>query len=670
MKKIILSLLLAVLALPAFSQVGTWKAYMAYQDITDVKRGGNHLYVLASDNLYSYNENDHSIQTYDKINGLNDSKINKIEWNNNVRKLLIVYSDFNIDVLDESGNITNISDYYSKSMTEGKTIYDIYMNGRFAYLGTAFGILKIDMRDCIISDTYNLHFRVNNCYIEGNYIYASSSTNGLYRALQTDNLLDPSVWQHVGEYRAKNYTVDADLLAEAKTLNPGGPKTNDFDCIKFANGKLYSVNGGYTSGNDFNRRGVVQIYDGTSWTFPDNGVAEQINHRYLDLTDIDVDPADGSHFFVGARTGLYEFRGNTFYKEYTPDNSELRGASVVSPQSKDYNLVLGVKFDNSGNLWALNSVSATTSILEYIMNGEWVNHHKSGLMVNNQYSFQFMNKPIFDRDNLLWFINSHWVETSVICYQPSTDGINIYRTFTNEDGTTINIGGVNCIAEDLDGNIWIGTNAGPLYIDYNDKTKSPDDMIFQQYKVPRNDGTNLADYLLSGVAITAIAVDGGNRKWFGTSGAGLYLISADNNTQVQHFTTDNSDILSDNILSLAINPTNGEVFIATDQGLCSYVSDATATVDKMDKDVTYAYPNPVKPGYTGPITITGLTYNADVKIVTTSGTLVAQGRSTGGSFIWDGRDLDGKRVASGVYMVETATQAGDSGTVCKIAIVN
>ena len=57
-------------------------------------------------------------------------------------------------------------------------------------------------------------------------------------------------------------------------------------------------------------------------------------------------------------------------------------------------------------------------------------------------------------------------------------------------------------------------------------------------------------------------------------------------------------------------------------------------------------------------------------MVTSSGALVAQGRSNGGSFTWDGNDLSGKRVASGIYMVEAATETGEKGVVCKIAIVN
>ena len=198
---------------------------------------------------------------------------------------------------------------------------------------------------------------------------------------------------------------------------------------------------------------------------------------------------------------------------------------------------------------------------------------------------------------------------------------------------------------------------------------NPETAVFTQVKVPRNDGTNLADYLLSGIDVTCMAIDGGGRKWFGTKANGVYLISADNMTQVKHILSSNSLLLSDNILSIAINNATGEVFFGTDKGLCSYMSDATTPSDRPGEDNTYVYPNPVKPGYTGPITIVGLSMNADVKIVTTNGVLVAAGISNGGSFIWDGKDKSGKPVASGVYMVESADEDGNNGVVCKVAIV-
>ena len=132
---------------------------------------------------------------------------------------------------------------------------------------------------------------------------------------------------------------------------------------------------------------------------------------------------------------------------------------------------------------------------------------------------------------------------------------------------------------------------------------------------------------------------------------------------------DNSGLLSNDILSIAVNDETGEVFFGTGKGLCSYMSNATQTNEEMTTDNVWAYPNPVKPDYTGLITITGLSFNSDVKICTSNGVIVNEGRSTGGTYTWDGRDLKGKKVASGIYMVQTATREGEAGTVCKIAIV-
>ena len=242
-----------------------------------------------------------------------------------------------------------------------------------------------------------------------------------------------------------------------------------------------------------------------------------------------------------------------------------------------------------------------------------------------------------------------------------------YNTFVNQDGTSYEVTNVYCVCEDLEGNIWMGTNQGPFMIQKSEVGQAS--VTFQQIKVPRNDGSDYADYLLSGVSTSSIAVDGGGRKWFCTNGAGAFLISADNLTQLQYFTTANSKLLSDNITSVSINNETGEVFFLTENGLCSYMSDASVSNSSMSKDNVYAYPNPVTPDFTGLITIVGLSLNADVKILSPSGKLIAEGRSNGGTFTWDGCDRDGKKVASGVYMVATATSDGSKGTVCKIAII-
>ena len=283
------------------------------------------------------------------------------------------------------------------------------------------------------------------------------------------------------------------------------------------------------------------------------------------------------------------------------------------------------------------------------------------------YSWERQVSAFFDSRGEIWFVNNDWRTPVLARYDIKTDRLKAYKSLVNQDGMGVNFMYVRCCVEDRYGNIWFGTNIGPF--EYLAVDVTSDTEVFQQIKVPRNDGTNLADYLLSGIDITCIAIDAANRKWFGTNDNGIYLIDYDNTTQIHHFTASNSPLLSNNIESIAIDDTTGEVYIATDKGLCSYASDASGYAERLVKDNIYAYPNPVTPDYTGLITIVGLTYRSEVKIVTSSGQIVAEGTSNGGTFTWDGCDINGKRVASGVYMVMVATEEGKKGIVTKVAIV-
>lgn len=406
-----------------------------------------------------------------------------------------------------------------------------------------------------------------------------------------------------------------------------------------------------------------------TWQIYEDNLSTKTGYRYIDTDNLDIDPLDPNHVFVSGRTGIYEFQDGIFLKNYTNDNTNnvLQTASTVGNNNKDYVIVTALKYDKDGNLWGFNSISPSTSLFAYTKDKEWVSHHKSEFMYSENKSLENVNNIIEDSRRLLWFGNNHWDFPYLYCYQPSTDAAKCYKKFTNQDGTEVSVGYVRAIAEDNKNNIWVGTSAGPLMLEVSQITQ--DSPVFTQVKVPRNDGTNYADYLLSGVDITCIAIDKANRKWFGTSGNGVYLISDDNIQQLQHFTRSNSPLLSDDIESIAINTESGEVYFGTNLGLCSYQSDVNSINEEMNKDNVWAYPNPVKPDYTGVITIIGLSNKADIKIVTSNGVLVNKGTSNGGIYQWDGRDLKGKMVASGIYMVETATSDGSNGTVCKIAII-
>ena len=648
---------------------------MAYHDVQNICAAGENIFVQASNSLYTYNTTDQSITTYDKVNGLSDTYIAHIRWNPTVKRLLIVYQNQNIDLMEEGGGVTNLSDLYQKSMTDDKTVNNVYIYEQYAYLACGFGVVKVDMDRIEISESYNLGANISQVAISAGTIYAKQKSGTVVSADMTKNLIDPNNWSNTVVYEASIFDEDHtdynQYIETVKTLNPGGPKYNYMKFLRFKNNKLYTCNGVLAGSFDPNKEGCIQVWDGNEWQIFQDDLGTITGHSYMDLAALAVDPLDPTHLYASGRVGLYEFKDGQFVKEYNYDNSELESNATLNHQSKDYTMVESMVYDTNGSLWFFNSASTNNSLFEITTDGEWINHNKSEFKNSAGRSFDNIVQATFDSRGILWACNDRFIEPALICYQPSTDAAVAYTTFVNQDGTKLeNMYGVTCAVEDKSGNIWVGTDVGPLLIEKDNIGKNAADMVFTQVKVPRNDGTNFADYLLAGVHITCIMVDNDGQKWMGTNGNGIYVISSDNMTEVHHFTAENSQLLSNIVGSIAMNEQTGEVFIGTENGLCSYMSGIVGTIDEMQEDDVYAYPNPVTPDYNGLITITGLSNDASVKILTSNGRVVAEGKSNGRFFTWNGHDKNGERVASGIYMVATATSSGDKGVVCKIAIVN
>ena len=622
--------------LPLNAQVGTWKHYLAYHEVQDICAADQYLFVLASNGLYQYNLNDQSITTFDRINGLSDTHITHIGWSQQAKRLIAVYENANIDLIDVNGNVTNISSLYSKSTTEDKTVTDLRIDGIYAWLVTSFAILKVNMQKAEITDTYTKNH--------------------------------PNYPTSLPEKSTADYDK---YIATVSTLDPLGPDYNHFYEAKFVDGKLYTTGGYFLSGMpDPQYPGIIQVYDGNDWTTFEENISEKTGYRYIDINCLDVMPGNPQYVVAGGRTGIYEFNNGSLVRYHNKDNSPLRGAVDRGNQlGNDYVLISGMKFDSNGHLWVLNNQTEGVTLLEFDpVENKWTDHHNEVLTNENGIGKHAFRSMIIDSRGLLWFVNHSWVEPAVFCCDMENDIVLKYDNFVNQDGTRYNVNWITCVCEDKEGNIWVGTDTGAFMIQKEEVGQSS--VTFYQIKVPRNDGTDYADYLLNGVSISSIAIDGGNRKWFGSDNAGAFLISADNMQQLQNFNTSNSKLISNNVAYISINPSSGEVFFLSDKGLCSYMSNATEPSETMDDNTVYAYPNPVTPDYDGLITVVGLTYDADVKIIASNGALIAEGRSNGGMFTWDGRDRKGRRVASGIYMVVTATADGNKGTVCKIAVIN
>lgn len=670
--------------------VGTWQVYPSYANLTEISPAGDVCFALASGSLFAYNNATGETTVFNKTTGLAGIDISHIAWSQQAKRLVVAYGDGNIDLVSASGDITNVPGLYLSETVSDKTVSHIYIDRQFAYMSIGVGVMKLDAKKGVIADTYQLGFAVDHSYVKDGYLYVVSKTQGTWRGLLTDNLLDKNRWQRVGGYAALTddrlnvrdastglwwtrndagllacYTLATDGTRTYKTegVLPEGPASNHFYRLYMHGGKLYSVAGFWAQENNAGYPGEVHVWNGQNWSEFEQPTSQMIGHDYIDLLCMDFDPKKEGHVMVGAKGGVYEFQDGKFIKHYGRQNSVLESGV----NSDNYTIVSTLKYTDNGDLWVLNSMVDNPIWKIEHGSGNWVNYPHLEMSTPAKYNLVSLLQSRNNK-NIMWFANNYYMENRLYAYDFVNDKLVGHGpNFTNEDGTVITPIMVYALAEDLDGNVWIASSNGPFYISSADAIAGND--AFIQHKVPRNDGTNLADYLLSDVKTRCIAVDGANRKWMGTEN-GVFLISSDCNTLLQHFTTENSPLPSNTVYDICIDNNSNIVYFATERGLCSYASDATQPSEEMTKDNVYAYPNPVTPEYTGKITIVGLSFNADVKIVTSNGALVNQGRSTGGSYQWDVRDLKGKRVASGVYMVQAATETGDKGVVCRIAVVN
>lgn len=218
---------------------------------------------------------------------------------------------------------------------------------------------------------------------------------------------------------------------------------------------------------------------------------------------------------------------------------------------------------------------------------------------------------------------------------------------------------VTAYAFDKYGYLWYGTPSGIAWLnDQGDVFEGGANSVIPEYQ----NGD-----LLKYQKVDALAIDAANRKWIATA-EGLWLFSEDGDSLIHHFTEENSPLLSNLIFAMEINRTTGELFIATSKGLVSYRSNASE--GKPNHRQARIFPNPVHPGFNGTIAITGLVDGANVKITDVSGNLVREMNALGGTASWDGNSLSGRRVASGVYLVFSASQDGEETYIGKIAFLH
>lgn len=439
---------------------------------------------------------------------------------------------------------------------------------------------------------------------------------------------------------------------------PNGPNSTNVQGMSAGRGQLWVAPGGVSPSYNylFNSDGVFSHTD--IW----RNYNQYTNPELIDVQNIwqaRVHPSIDKAYFASWYSGLVE-TGNGSFTIYDQHNSILMGR-IGDPVRT---MVGGLVFDSYGNLWLTNSEAiGENQIVVIKADGEWLSFRPQGI------TGKAITEVIIDDYDQKWFIIPRTANQSILVFnhgatiENPNDG-DAYKILGSGAGNGNLPDLVLCLAKDDDGEIWVGTQQGIAVFYCPSAIFSEQGCEAQQIIVTVN---GVAGYLLETEVINAIAIDGANRKWVGTNN-GVFVLSPEGTEQINYYNEDNSPLLSNNIIDIAIDGETGEVFIGTEKGIVSIRGEATEG-DEEHQEVL-VYPNPVKETYDGPIAIKGLADNANVKITDVNGVLFYETVALGGQAVWNGKNYNGDRAKTGVYLVFSSNEDGSSTNVAKLLIIN
>jgi hypothetical protein len=495
-------------------------------------------------------------------------------------------------------------------------------------------------------------------------IVSSSTLSPVDRSLSVQPLPHPLLRQPRDGLRSKDGTVwAADLVNglvriagnDAQSLVPNGPfHRNTFE-LYADDQSVLAFGGGYDDSYEQNNHatGFYEFKEGQWQSYNPEFFPDRSQFPYVhDLVGAARSPVDGKLYLASYGYGLIQWNGPGSYTLYNETNSPLISSI---PGDQRFVRIPGIAADPEGNIWMTNRNQATNAAGLHVLRPDlsWQSFAIPGFREASN-----LERLLLDDNGFKWMIVSRSASTpGVLVFDDKTGQ---HRHLTNNEAA----GGlpsslVYSLAKDLNGEIWVGTSDGVAVFPTPYQVFSPD---MRPAYIPVIQGRPL----LTGQTVRAIAVDGGNRKWIGTEN-GAWLFSPFGDELIQHFTTKNSPLPSNQITDIAVDHQTGEVFIATEAGLVSYRGGATVT--NPPPDCATVFPNPVRPGFSGLVGISGLPNNATVKITDVAGVLVYETKAEGGTAAWNVSDYLGRRVKPGVYLVFSTLPDGSQSCMSKVAVL-
>jgi hypothetical protein len=632
----------------------------SYLGINEIITDGEYIYAATDNGVYKGNLSAPLVDFSKwEIVSRNDYGDPSFSWmSDNTKQHVfnsITFFDNNIIVGYKNDNINLSDSLFIYNGNSWNRVENININ-QIASLSSAPDFLIVSTHDGIIfldKKFEEYHERLG--YYNVNWKYIKSNPSFVVLDSKDKNI----IWIADKENGLVRYSLETKF---ASLFNLNGPASYSIYDLTADGENVYGVYGGMNrSWSPLYYGGQIYKFNNERWTSKTWQNSEELNYNSDDFVRIRINPKNPNQYFCASwLNGIYEYRNDELYKLHNQTNSTL-AVAIKHPSTIRAG---GLAFDDKNNLWATTSV-ASVPVHVLTPEGDWHGLNYSSISGDNNHISQILitqdnNKWVIVKDYGLFVFNENGTLSDI-----RDDKYKKFKVYNEKNELISN--SIFSIAEDKNGYVWVGTDKG-VAVYYSPENVFKSDITARQIKIPRKNNTNEADIFLGNETVTTILVDGANKKWFGTMSGGVYYASHDGQEEYLHFMDHNSPLLDNNILCATIDPKTGEVFFGTGKGIISYRN--VATTGNKDYTNVYAFPNPVHPDYDGIITVTGLVADTYVKITDLAGNIVYETRSDGGQAAWNGKDSNGNRVQTGIYLVFLTNDDGTKTDVTKIMFIN
>ena len=713
---ILIGLIITTMPLHAQLQlgpIGTWRAHFSNDSIQQVIKG-DQLYVVAANQIIQIDAKK-EINYLNTTTGLHAIGIHKIAWHPIENQLVIAYKNSRVDIV-KGDQVTLIDDIQMSNLFSDKAINDLIIFNNNAYLSCNFGIVVIDLLKKEIKATYfpnnnRQTVKVLQTIIFQNKLFALTE-NGIWSNTVDQNstwMLENSLGingiKNMFVFKNQLYFFNQQKIYPYKSniasyqINVGTIETISVDEDRILAGISYQTNGALIQLNGSQSNTVIidstilvkpigLLKDGNTIWVADfgKGLYEKNDQSKWFALGGPLSAAYGSNAFSDHqllmsygtdKIGLSSLNEKGWSNFSQIENIKINNVEAVSIDPKDQSWWIGmgnqlIHYDpnkktieqsipnpSNGSIKSIQQkIDGTVALLKEGFglvlkeNNQWTSYPiQSSLNATN------FKKIVVGNNGLSWIIGPK--QQGVVLFQKQNNQ-GIWRQLNTGKGSgNLPSMEVTAIVEDKDGSIWVGTDNGIAIFQCTNINEACDAYL----PIVESNGFN--GYLFQKEAIHSISIDGANRKWIGTNN-GAWLISKDGTEVLQHFTSENSPLPNNTVLSIGIEPSEGVVFFFTKNEIISYKGNATESA--LVQSSIKIYPNPIAPNYDGPILIKNLVNNALVKITDINGQLMMQTRALGGQAVWNGRDQFQHKVASGIYLIFVRDDTGNEKAVGKILI--